>query len=404
MNRALRSWLGAVLAGALLTACGDEPAPGTGPADPGPALYVDARANLPAAASMFTMDVGLGDFDGDGDIDALLAVEFGQNRLLLNDGSARFVDGTEGRLPVAAHDSEDIAVADFDADGDLDVIVVSEDDRTNEFYVNDGNGSFSAGALPATGTSNGVVVGDIDDDGDIDVIVGNAGPEFVWMNDGTGHWTDESGARIPVTSVGVTQDLELGDVDGDGDLDLLVGNEDGNRMLLNDGLGFFTDVTDSWIPDRPGLEETREVDLGDVDGDGDLDAYFANTAASHPSADRTNRLLLNEGDRFVDVTGERIPAVADRSFDGEFWDVDGDGDLDIVSGALNVSDGQAVLTRFRVLVNDGAGVFTDPTEPIFPSSAAGAGFDSEMADLDGDGDGDFILASRGTQDLLMLRR
>lgn len=369
------------------------------------ALYEDVTAtHLPSSPGRFTMDAALGDFDGDGDVDLLLAVEFGQNRLLINDGTGRFTDATAGRLPSAAHDSEDIGIADFDGDGDLDAVVVSEDDQTNEFYVNDGAGTFTAAVLPVAGTSNGVVVGDVDGDQDPDIVIGNAGAEAVLINDGSGNWSDESAARIPAAATGVTQDVELGDVDLDGDLDLLIGNENGNRLLLNDGTGVFTDETATWIPLRTTPEETREVDLGDIDGDGDLDALFANTRSSNDSADPGNRLLLNQGDRFTDVTGVQMPPGAERSFDGEFWDVDADGDLDIVTGSLTVAGGQATRSPYLVLINDGAGIFASWTDPIFPTSAVGFGFDTEMADIDGDGDGDFVLASRSTQDLLLLRR
>ena len=389
----------------LLGACADSTGPGPDP-DPTPAqpaLYEDVTpTHLPSAPNGFTMDIGVGDFDGDGDVDAVLAIEFGQNRLLLNDGEGRFRDASD-RLPAASHDSEDIAVADFDGDGDLDLVVVSEDDRTNEYYVNDGQARFSASSLPVSGTSNAVVAGDIDDDGDLDLVIGNAGPEFVLVNDGSGNWSSESDVRIPPEATGITQDVELGDVDLDGDLDLLVGNEDGNRLLLNDGTGVFEDATDVWIPTRPTAEETREADLGDVDGDGDLDAFFANTASSFPNANPGNRLLLNEGDRFSDVSATHLPPNSDRSFDGEFWDVDGDGDLDIVSGVLPAF-GQSPPPRFVVWVNDGAGLFAPPDTLVFPSTAVGFGFDTEMVDVDGDGVLDFFLGSRGTQDRLLLRR
>jgi len=397
------------LAALSFLACSDpgavDPDPDSDPvADDQDTLYQDVTStHLPSLGGLFTMDVALADFDGDGDIDALLAIEFGQNRLLLNDGNGRFTDATSGRLPSASHDSEDIAVGDFDGDGDLDAFVVSEDDRTNEYYVNDGTGRFTPGEIPVTGTSNGVVTGDIDADGDLDLIVGNAGREFVLVNDGSGGWTDEAASRIPPEVGETTQDVELGDVDGDGDLDLLIGNEDGNRLLLNDGNGFFSDGTSEWLPIRPNAEETREADFGDVDGDGDLDVLFANTNSSVPGADPANRILLNQSNRFVDGTDAALPAGARRNFDGEFWDVDGDGDLDIVAGSLTVSGGQAVLDDFRVLLNDGEGIFT-LAEDVFPSSAVGFGFDTEMADLNGDGLGDFYLASRGSPDRLLLRR
>jgi len=192
-------------------------------------------------------------------------------------------------------------------------------------------------------------------------------------------------------------------VDGDGDLDLLLGNEDGNRLLINDGDGFFTDGTEEWLPFRETAEETREADLGDVDGDGALDIFFANTNSTNRGADPADRLLLDRGDRFVDVSASNLPSADKRSFDGEFWDVDGDGDLDIVTGSLTVSGNQGVVDDFRVLLNDGTGSFTVSAE-VFPSSAVGFGFDTEMADLNGDGRPDFYLASRGSPDRLLLRR
>jgi hypothetical protein len=393
--------------GALLLGCADASV--GGPEGPGPdpvddaALYADvSQTHLPVTdLSGLSMDARPADLDGDGDLDIVIANEFGRNILLLNDGTGRFTNASS-RLPAAIHDSEDVGIADFDGDGDLDVVVVSEDDQINELYLNDGTATFSdaSGRLPVTGISNAVVVADISGDGRPDILIGNNGQNVALVNTAPGQFTNQTSPRLPLRN-DVTQDLELGDVDGDGDLDLLVGNEDRNRLHVNDGTGMFTDESVQRIPLRGTDEETREADFGDVDGDGDLDILFANVNSTNTNADPANRLLINDGTgQFSDETASRLPTTGDRSFEGDFVDVDGDGDLDIITGNLNSG---IAASPYRVLLNDGSGVFADGTEAIFPSSAIGSGFDVEAADFDGDGLPDLYLASRGSVDRLLLR-
>jgi hypothetical protein len=76
-----------------------------------------------------SMDVECADLDKDGDPDMVIAMEFRPNVLLLNDGTGKMIYSSIGRLPQKNHDSEDIALGDFDRDGDLDIIFVSEDDH-----------------------------------------------------------------------------------------------------------------------------------------------------------------------------------------------------------------------------------------------------------------------------------
>lgn len=374
---------------------------------PPEALYEDVTStHLPSGVlNGLSMDAGVGDLDGDGDLDIVIANEFNPNILLLNDGSGRFTDGS-ARLPAADRDSEDVGVADFDGDGDLDIVVVSEDDRVNELYFNDGSGRFTdeGHRLPVQGTTNGVVVADLTGDGFPDILLANNGQDTFLVNDGEGNFVDETAERLP-RSGDVTQDLELGDVDGDGDMDLVVANEGPNALHLNDGEGRFEADT-TRIPMREAPEETREADFGDVDGDGDLDLLFANVSAFVSDADPRNRLLINDGSgRFTDETASRLPAADISSFDGDFADVDGDGDLDIITANADVDlgAGRIAPSRYRAYLNDGEGVFAEATAEVF-GRAMGTGFDLEFADFDGDGLADFYLASRGTADRLLIRR
>lgn len=376
-----------------------------GASSPSPLFREATRSHLPADDLRgLSMDAGVGDLDGDGDPDALIANEHRPNILLLNGGDG-FRNASD-RIPREARDSEDVGIADFDGDGELDVVVVSEDDRVNELYLNRGEARFEAagGRLSVTGTSNSVVTPDLNGDGMPDILIGNNGQNVALISDGDAGFRDETGERLPRT-LDVTQDLETGDVDGDGDLDLIVGNEGDNRLLINDGSGVFSDETSERLVFRAAPEETREADFGDVDGDGDPDLLFANVSAFVENADSRNRLLVNRGDgEYRDETGERLPADRDRSFDGDFIDVDGDGDLDIVTSnsAVNLDEGRIGEAPYRVYVNEGGGLYRTATDEVFPTGIGGRGFDVEAADVDGDGRLDLYLASRGSVDRLLL--
>ena len=349
-----------------------------------------------------SMDAGAADFDGDGDIDLIIATEFRSNILLINDGTGMFADRSSSQLPNTVRDSEDVAIADFDGDGDLDIVVASEDDLDDEFYINDGFGFFASAdeRLPVRARTNAVIAADVDGDGDPDLVLANNGLNSILINDGTGHFTDETRTRLELVT-DVSQDIDAGDIDGDGDLDLAVANEGSNRILVNDGTGVFTDETRTRLAHAPGVRETREIDFGDIDGDGDLDILTANVRFFVADAILVNRLLINKGHGvFSDETETRLPQHEEHTVDGDFIDIDDDGDLDIVTANTNsLRRGSA----FRILVNIGGGNFREVTEQLFPSSPQGVGFDVEAADYNGDGRLDFYFAVRDGQDLLVLR-
>ncbi|MGD1699258.1 beta strand repeat-containing protein [Dapis sp. BLCC M229] len=179
----------------------------------------------------------------------------------------------------------------------------------------------TAGAGSFTSTTNGlgsnrslgVELGDIDGDGDIDAVFANIGNDQIYLNDGSGNFSSTT------TALGNTpsEDLALGDVDGDGDLDAVIAKlNQANRVYLNDGSGNFSSTTNAL-----GSYRSADVSLGDVDGDGDLDAVFANV-------NQANRVYLNDGSGNFSSTTDALGSY--RSADISLGDVDGDGDLDAV--------------------------------------------------------------------------
>lgn len=220
--------------------------------------FEDATARLPAFDGHWTMDVGSADLDGDGDLDLVLPQEFRLNRILKNE-NGRFVDASDLFEPLSAeemaggppqlqfpgvgHDSEDVSIADFDGDGRLDLIIVQEDDvkfgRTgmHEVYRGGRDGRWArAPGLPNTETG-AVAHGDVDGDGDLDLIRAGLGPVTVWENDGEGRFTDSTARHFAGPVMGPNVALDVADFDGDGIVDLYVGR-------LNAAGGGMPDVVD----------------------------------------------------------------------------------------------------------------------------------------------------------------
>lgn len=358
-----------------------------------PPRYVEVTADrLPAIAGR-CMDAAAADADGDGDLDIALAMEFEPNVLLINDGSGRFSNASD-RLPRGVHDSEDVAFADFDGDGDLDLIVVSEDDRTDELYLNDGRSRFvdATARLPTDDVSNALAIIDLDRDGAPDILTGNIGTDRVLLNDGEANFTDVTRERWPQSGSSRTQDIELADIDGDGDLDVIVANEGQNELFINDA-GRLIDETAARLPLRD--DETREIRAADVDADNDLDLIVANVSFLMDVTPQ-DYLLLNDGSGvFATADFDRFPEDARSNFTVQVVDLDADGDLDVV--APSTEFGATGAGDYLVLLNDGQGRFTIAADDtILPASATGNGFDIEVADFTGDGRNELLLCNRAS--------
>jgi uncharacterized repeat protein (TIGR01451 family) len=277
--------------------------------------------SAPGFGSGESLGISLGDLDGDGDLDALVANANQPQEVYLNDGSGAF-DNHPSAPYFGSGRSYNAALGDVDGDGDLDAVVANGDGDPQDVYLNDGGGAFTAHPSSPTfgaGDSRGVALGDVDDDGDLDAVVANAldVPQDVYLNDGSGAFAAHP--ISPTFGAGASSDVALGDVDGDGDLDAVVTDGGAQDVYINDGSGAFAPH-----PNSPSLDtgNSRDVALGDVDGDGDLDAVVANFYGE------AQQVYLNDGSGDFSAHPFILTFGAGWSFAVDLGDVDGDGDLD----------------------------------------------------------------------------
>ena len=361
----------------------------------GGVFFTTAFLPLQLEAEPYTQQVALGDLDGDGDLDAVLAntmrlLPTADNKILLNDGSGRFSDSG---LPVG-QGGTGVALLDANDDGKLDVVIGGMMGGT--VYLNDGSHftpqPITVSHMPESGASQWyLAVGDLNGDGRDDLFM--AGCCGTGASRGPGEMVSFAPANRVLLSNGQalqnsgqalgtrgSQAVALGDVDSDGDLDAFVGNtqssgesfvnDEPNEVWLNDGQGNFGDNGQLM-----GGQRTYAVALGDVDGDGDLDALVGNEGA--------DELWLNDGQgRFT--LGEQAWSRR-RTLFVFLVDLDGDGDLDALTGH-ELSIGFAWWRQALLWWNDGNGVFTREDQGIrFRPNAALA-----VGDVNGDGLPDIV--------------
>lgn len=338
------------------------------------------------------------DLDGDGDLDVIFPnadgfFSKGQSQptvVYLNAGDGTFTNGSAAVVGGYNGWVRQVAVADVDMDGHVDIYLPAAWGAADKLFMGAAGGVFTdeaATRLPAGLASNAGATrfGDVDDDGDLDLFVGDgwAGGASViahlYLNDGTGLFTDAS-AQLPLTASGSELiDFDLLDADGDFDLDLYLDMHSGTGSLWkNDGLGNFTDANGA-IPGQSGLKYGPAV--CDVDGDGDLDLWVDNTGPGY-----TERLNINDGTgNFSDETSQRVSGNPGADDNGVACiDADGDGDFDAAVMSLSGNE--------RILWNDGTGHFThNANDPGFPSVGDGTLW-FDFGDVNGDGRLDCVTA------------
>ncbi len=319
------------------------------------------------------------------------------------------------------------AIFDADGDGDEDIFFVdggalapdtSDPRPRHRLYANDGNGRYtdvtSASGISGNAYGQGCAVADFDADGDLDLYLTNVGANELWVNDGTGRFTNEAG-RLGLEGESWSTSAAWADVDADGDLDLYVANyclwspaaqvpcktPSGEPDYCNPkafeaapdvfyrsefaqgGNGFVDATTSSGIGASYG--RGLGVVVADLDGDQRLDIYVANDGDP-------NSLWINEGETFREdglLSGAALNAAGDpeASMGVTLTDLEPDGDWDLfmthMTGETNT-----------LYINDGHGLFEDLTDRSLGSpSKPLTGFGTYFFDPDLDGDDDLFVAN-----------
>ena len=324
-------------------------------------------------------DISLSDFNGDGHLDAWIVTDRG-NEVWANDGEGRFTQINES----FGSGTGFVSIADLDADGDSDAVVTAAAGGSH-VWINNGAGQFTDTGQ-GFGTSGPAELADLDGDGDVDVLVG--GPtNTIFLNDGQGQFAS-SGQFGEYTNGGRTT-FKLMDLDGDHDIDVFLTYSDLSEpeIWLNAGDAVFQSA-----PTPPPSFPYDVISLDDLDSDGDVDAIVL-----AGFLDESLAVLTNDGNGKFTFQGEIQLEISEEEIPGHIRDValgdlDADGDLDAMLATSVNFFCECGNVANRVLINDGLGEFTDLGQTYGHSSSSAIA----LGDLDGDDDVDAFVGNRNT--------
>jgi len=323
--------------------------------------------------------VFVADMDGDGDLD-IVSASYNDDTIAwyANDGNA--ATWTAYDIATTANGAQSVFVADMDGDGDMDIVSASGNDNTIAWYENNGNAATWTAYDIATsaGGAISVFVADMDGDGDMDIVSASYNHNTIAWYENNGNANPNWAAVNIATSAAGASSVFVADMDGDGDMDIVSASSSDSTIAwyANDG-----NANPTWTKAdiATSADGASSVFVADMDGDGDMDIVSASFR------DNTIAWYENNGNAATwtayDITTSAVGAISVF-----VADIDGDEDMDIVSASFKddtiawyENDGNANPTWTKVDIATSA----DGATSVF------------VADMDGDGDMDIVSASSG---------
>jgi len=320
--------------------------------------------------------VEVADVDNNGQLDLVVGEYGGQNLVYLGPTFA-----ATQRFGTGSDDTTSVQVADLDNDGDLDLVTgnTGANGAQNAAYFNNGAGTYALSWLGPTSPAHFITVGDFNGDTFLDFVATPLLAEaHIYLNDQRGDFKE-------IALGGVYTLTAVGDLDSDGDLDLLLGTDHQVDWLVNDGSGFVDGRPQvRTILSPAGVNFLKVMAVGDMDSDGDLDVALERYTVLEILDPPSFVILTNDGQgNFVSSDTSLGYNYVTRAL--AFGDFDQDGDLDLAFGNY--------LKQDFVLWNPGNGQFT------MDSTNFGTGTDATLGlaagDMDQDGDLDLVTGNYG---------
>ncbi len=277
------------------------------------------------------------------------------------------------------------ALADFDNDGDLDIVATLFTANQVAYLENLGGRSFASPQnLPVGANPNGLATGDVNSDGNVDVVTANAGSGDVSVLLGNGDGTFQTASSFSVGPAGSSAEgVRIFEMDGSGGLDLVVGRRDASNsfsILLGDGAGGFAAPLEILTPTTP-----AQLDVADLNGDSLPDLAVSNFGSAQVS------IVLNNGTLPLSQASFDPPipiSVGGSPLASGIQDFNQDGNNDIV--IANTGPATNPTQELTVLLGDGAGGISSSTQLTAGQTGPNG---LTTADINGDGNDDLVVAN-----------